>query len=1041
MDSETLNIDKILNRHSSFQKLYEDSQSNYVEKILTNSSTETIGSDKVLRYAFLLYNNALTKEIKTTQKEVELDFEKVYYLLRSLDISAVEEQFETVWGIDNIDTKVIYYFHLAVTGLLSNNDIKVQVDLKKYKYKSNDITNWEDKLITQVFNAVILLIRKDGVTDIKDGLSIIEELKQIQETYEDSFLNEAGESKVDKAINLIGYYHICKLLIETSNYLLQGYGYGENLINIITRHTKYAIESLINKPRIQNCTNVISQICKKLHSNCIWTQTSSLSTNIKALCKTLNEKNIIDLLPSQQEAIKNNFLDPASSATILQMPTSAGKTLLAEFAILQTKALIPDAKIVYLVPTRALINQVMGDLREDFEGLNIDIEKCSGAIELDPSEDLFLNSKIDILIATPEKFDLLIRKDHPVTHDISLVIVDEAHNISNGQRGARLELLLSILKREKPNLRYLLLTPFIPQKENGEIIRDWLSSGKTSIPPILVDWKPSDKIFLGIKEHKNDFKAEILPSLYDWTIKETDIKLGKPEIHSTAKKERLFEFNAKHFSNEDKSILFLCWGKGTADKKANLLYENLDVEIKKSEKVNLVSRYIEEVVGEPTTISKVLKKGIAVHHAGLTDEIKLLVEHLIKQREVSHICATTTVAQGINFPISTIHFDDFRKGSSGNLSISEFRNIVGRAGRTLVDNVGKILFPFNSKTNKDKAREYLKSDSEEITSALLDLILKSEKIVNAFSNSENNEERKELFKDNQALSSLIQYIIHLLNISNDDTFVDEIEDLFKDSLGYHIVDDEKKARFIQICQTLYFSLKENSSSGILSYADKTGFSVPSVLEIMKAKSSNPEILNKENWDPNNLFSQQDYSSMTNKVSIIAHLREVGLGTDSTYSAFNPETVSKILVDWVNGDNISILSKIHPSFRNKGEDRINDFVSYLTSATFKSSWGLSALEGIVNAKGDNIQDTNSYIPSMVYYGVRTKEAIALRMLGVPRTLSDNIATNLFKEKKPRSYNEIRKSINNLSFNAWEDFKPNGSKLNGDEWKEITNILLR
>ncbi|MFD2356270.1 DEAD/DEAH box helicase [Nonomuraea ferruginea] len=70
-----------------------------------------------------------------------------------------------------------------------------------------------------------------------------------------------------------------------------------------------------------------------------------------------------------------------------------------------------------------------------------------------------LRRDIDVLVVTPEKLDLLIRSDHPVARGLALVVVDEAHNIADGPRGARLELLLSTLKRERADARFLLLTP------------------------------------------------------------------------------------------------------------------------------------------------------------------------------------------------------------------------------------------------------------------------------------------------------------------------------------------------------------------------------------------------------------------------------------------------------------------------------------------------------------------------------------------------------------------------------------------------------
>ncbi|MFK7799804.1 MAG: DEAD/DEAH box helicase [Aureispira sp.] len=1063
MDDNNINIDFILSSFPVFEEIYANSKYSYIEKLLTETPLSVDDQNRIIKYSFLIINKQLsfiTKELKPKDTDA---FKKVYYLLRSIDIQNYSTDFDKIWGIDNIPPSITYFYYLAVSGVLANSSIKTQVDLKEFETVNNDNSdNWGVRVLREILNVTIYLIRKNGINDIKKVIAVIENLKTLQKEFEEDYLNDydvdlpekefeenahnnyyVHSFQINAASNLLGSYHICKILTETASYLIEGYNYNKNLKAILNRHAQQAY-SCLTAPRIKTIAKIGYLVCNKLYEDCIWTQTGVLGTNIQTLCKTINQRGIIDLLPSQQEAIKNNFLDPASSATILQMPTSAGKTLLAEFSILQTKALAPDAKVIYIVPTRALINQVLGDLRRDFKGLDLSIEKSSGAIELDPSEDLFLKSNIDILVITPEKLDLLIRKKHPSVEDLSLIVVDEAHNLNDPQRGSRLELLLAIIKRERPNARFLLLTPFIPKKENGLLIRDWLASGKNAIPPIMVSWKPADKIFLGVKEYTRKFKIDILPSLYGWDVKAGKVELPKPKLNTSKTKEKLIEFSAKHFTANGKNMLFLCRGKGSSDSRAKLLYDNLELPDKQSPKIDLVIKYIEEVIGEPTVLSKVLKKGIAVHHAGLTGEIKALVEYLIKEGEVNYICATTTVAQGMNFPISAVFFDSFLKGRHIKLSVSEFRNIAGRAGRTLVDNVGKIIFPFNSKTNITQAKKYLEEDAEEITSALLDLILSSEKIITAFSSDKgNNKERAILFNENEALSSLVQYIIHLLNILREDDSIQDLEELFKDSLGYHISNEADKKKFINICKTLYFSLQSSTSKGILTYADKTGFSVPSVLAILNAKSTDPNISDKKSWQPATLFNSNDLKPMTDKIAVVGHLREVKLGTESDKGSFNPEIIAKILVNWVNGATISELSKMHPYFRQQGDKRINEFISHLTQTTFKSSWGLSALEGIVKSNNDDIENTNSHIPSMVYYGVRQKESIALRMLGVPRIVADSIAQSIWQkaQKTPQSLNQVRNEIKNIEDKNWETIKPNHSTLSGKEWKTITNILLQ
>ena len=107
--------------------------------------------------------------------------------------------------------------------------------------------------------------------------------------------------------------------------------------------------------------------------------------------------------------------------------------------------------------------------------------------------------------------------------------------------------------------------------------------------------------------------------------------------------------------------------------------------------------------------------------------------------------------------------------------------------------------------------------------------------------------------------------------------------------------------------------------------------------------------------------------------------------------------------------------------------------------FKASWGLSALEGIVKGNEDEMKD--SYIPSYVYYGVDNNPALAMRMLGIPRSLSLSLSQIITGSISDYSFTKLRNIINSLSLNDWDSLKPTRSKLSGEEWKYIVSILMK
>lgn len=282
-----------------------------------------------------------------------------------------------------------------------------------------------------------------------------------------------------------------------------------------------------------------------------------------------------------------------------------------------------------------------------------------------------------------------------------------------------------------------------------------------------------------------------------------------------------------------------------------------------TEEIALVRKYIDDEIGKETTLTKYLSKGIAIHHAGLSDEAKLLIEYLIREKQIKYVCATTTIAEGVNFPVSSVFFDDYRKGDTV-LSSNDFWNIAGRAGRTLVDNFGKIIMPFHTSKSEDVFKGIIQRSSDELASVLAELFI-NENSVRSYLSKENG--IYDLIREYSSFSPLFQYFVHLLT-TGQNTYAMEVEDLFKDSLQYYLLEtEEQKERFVQLCKSIYQSieLKYSGTLGALQFADKTGFSVPSVLKIMREKSQNDIIANLAGWQPNVMFNKCDNSNLTEKI--------------------------------------------------------------------------------------------------------------------------------------------------------------------------------
>lgn len=983
-------------------------------------------------FTMLFFDN--TEELDTA--------ERAYKLLKTFPIE--DKSPRTEWNdlvnLQVSDEYLPYYFLLASVALLSNKTISARLSLSNYVEPQIEESDWRKRVLAGTIRSLLYLIRKqEGFNDIRKAINLIDKLRQEQSLFESNHLNafNAGQ-QTEEALWLVALYHISKAVVETAQYILHGYSYpGRKIDTIVRQHIDIA-RKLTRAERFKNILNIIESDLYRLIANSIWTGTA-FQEKVKLLCKQKSELGMLELLPSQRDAMSKNLFDVAANAIVLQMPTSAGKTLLAEFNIVVTKSLLPKSKVVYVVPSRALVNQVYHDLRTDLSSLGLSVEKTSSVNEVDPSEDAFLQAdEIDVLISTPEKLDLLVRRDHPSVRDVSMFIVDEAHTIRNGARGARLELLIAILRRERPNAKYMFLSPFLPGDKTS--IQEWLGGGNT----IEVNWKPSEKVVFGVKVTEKKVKTQMVPSPYAAPYQQeysSEEPIDIP-LQTTADKERILEYTCKRFAERGKTQLILCQGRPSANNTAKGIFNWVDAPNSLDADIQLVQKYLEEEMGCATLFSQLLSKRIAVHHAGLSDETKLLIEHLIRERQIQYVCATTTVAEGVNFPVSSVYFDSYYRGQSRKenlLSSNDFWNIAGRAGRTMVDDFGKIILPFNTKQNKELGLSIVNKSTEEIASVLARLFDDRQRII-ATLETDDHALNQLSYEYADSFAPLFQYFIHLLHVSKNE-YVQDVEDLFKDTFIYSKLSFTEQADFIDLCKKIYQTIeaKYSSQTGLLSFADKTGFSVPSVLKIMKEKSQNMLISDLDSWKPENLFDRRDTSNLTEKIRVVAALPETGLGTDSRVSEFNPEIVAKVLIAWVHGDKLNSISSLHPSFQNDDiTSQITSFVNYMNGARFKASWGLSALEGIV--KGVDTEVKDSYVPSYVYYGVDDKKALALRMIGIPRSLSPSLSQAITDEVSNYSFVKLRKTISDLPLRDWDALTPAHSKLSGEEWKRIVGILM-
>lgn len=833
---------------------------------------------------------------------------------------------------------------------------------------------------------------------------------------------------------VVALYHVIQSLHVLASYLVDGSTGRSDVFARLDSHFNDAVKAISSNLVKFNSEVFQFQLIlnRKIVENSIWSHSELFPGSIKSYIESMAskgvEKPLLELWPSQQQALKSNFFDSYPRAITIQMPTSAGKTLLAKFSILQSLSLNPELAVVYLVPTKALVNQISAELRSDFKGLGYSVEAAVPAFEMDPLEENLLSAGTNVLVTTPEKFDLLIRSGHESVKSLGLVVVDEAHNISDGKRGLRLELVLSTVKRERPSAKFLLLSPFI---DNGDQLARWLGDDR-SLAPIKIDWKPSNRLVVSVKaEGRMSNRALFATGMS--SIDNVEGLIGKKARISENKdlveaKGNTLNGITRSFVRSRKSggsTLVLCQGKGTARTRAEQIASDR-TSLPKSDYLEAVCAYIDQDVGISTSLTRSLRKGVAYHHAGLSPETRVLVESLMRKGLVDVICGTTTLAQGVNFPITSVVVETVKKGNVDSLKPQEFWNIAGRAGRALVDSIGVVAFPHHNRSFIESAANLLTKEASEVSSELIDLLSKISDVDN-FKLAD--------LRAYPELSSLLQFIAHAAKISGQAKIAEEMELLLRSSLAYQDTSQRKLFNdFIAVGRKYVSGLNPKT----LGRADQTGFATPSVDFLMANLASNRFARSHDEWEPSKLFDNT--GNFTEIVDLISQVPEINLG-DGQEGDFNPERVARILSDWVHGKSVYEMAEEYSreDLRKNTDKSTEEFAYYLYSKLVNnSSWGIGALQALALPtleKGK--QSDASYIPSMLFFGVDSKEATWLRSVGAPRFCSKGLG-ELWKSKKrhnPESYTELRGWLSSLDSNQWSQVMPSDSKLDGKQMKTV------
>ncbi|MGH3406335.1 MAG: DEAD/DEAH box helicase, partial [Streptosporangiaceae bacterium] len=417
----------------------------------------------------------------------------------------------------------------------------------------------------------------------------------------------------------------------------------------------------------------------------------------------------IDLWPSQLHVVDRIFQDGRD--LVVALPTSAGKTRIAELSILA--CLAQYRRTVYVTPLRALSAQTEQILARTFSPLGIRVSSLYGSMGIsDVDEDTLRSS--EIVVATPEKLDFALRSDPSVLDDVGLVVLDEGHMIGASEREVRYEAQIQRLlrRRDASTRRILCLSAVFPSGSELDDFVAWITDDE---PDGLhrETWRPTQQRF-GLVEWRGDHARLIITLGPDQPFIpryfEARQPTGRRRKTFPADQRELVIATAWRLVEEGQAVLVFCPQRNSVEPYARAiikLHEQGLVSSVLPPDVDLTNALAigAEWFGADHPILRCLQLGVAIHHGALPGPFRREVERLLQLGSLEVTVASPTLAQGLNLSASAVLFHGLRRGRDL-LKGSDFANVIGRAGRAFVDTEGLVLYPIFEPT-RTRRREWL----------------------------------------------------------------------------------------------------------------------------------------------------------------------------------------------------------------------------------------------------------------------------------------------------------------------------------------------
>jgi ATP-dependent RNA helicase HelY len=403
-----------------------------------------------------------------------------------------------------------------------------------------------------------------------------------------------------------------------------------------------------------------------------------------ALIDEFEETLPFTLDPFQREAIEK--LESGQGGVLVSAPTSSGKTIVAEYAI--HRALKDGVKVLYTTPLKALSNQKYHDFVRAYGPSMVGLVTGENTI----------NDEAPVVVMTTEILRNLIYEDPKRLDLVRYVVLDEVHYIDDFPRGSVWE---EIVIQAPQTIKLVGLSATIG---NYKEIADWMAENRGGMETVFHDVRPVElKMWLAINNHFYPlFKADGGIDQRTWSKaaqeEEASYRIGG--YRGLPSNDLLHVIPELRSLDMLPAIYFIFSRRGCREALQRCAYHEIDlttaaekeaIDIVAAERLQGLKDHDEEALFRRMVDARLLRRGLAEHHAGLLPYHKEMVEELFQRGLIKVVFATETLSLGINMPARGVVVSSFTKFDGVNfstLTTGELTQLMGRAGRRGIDVIG-----------------------------------------------------------------------------------------------------------------------------------------------------------------------------------------------------------------------------------------------------------------------------------------------------------------------------------------------------------------